>query len=247
MVFQKRYTQNEKTTEAFKYKLGLEFINMAVIPLLTAFKLAVEGLNELGFFTGVYEDFSVEWYREIGATICYTAFLNTFQPHFNLFIEYATTEWARHKDRDYSRELKSEEGECNTKQVLQEDLEALYTGPNVDGSTLYTNFMIQLLITFTFSGGLPVLYFISFFNYIALYWSYKFLFSKYYQKTIDFNEGLPMYITQYIKAAVGLHFIVTFFMLTNRDIMEPENSFGVAQLSSKDAPSVSIEKKGNGQ
>lgn len=50
--------------------------------------MAVSGLNDLGLFNGHYDDFSVEWYREIGATIAYTAFLNTFQPHFNLFIEY---------------------------------------------------------------------------------------------------------------------------------------------------------------
>lgn len=50
----------------------------------------------------------------------------------------------------------------------------------MDGSTLYTNFMIQMLITFTYCGGMPVLYFIAFMNYISLYWSYKFLFLKYY-------------------------------------------------------------------
>lgn len=191
---------------------------MAIIPLLTAFKLKADGLNELGMFSGHYEDFSVEWYREIGATICYTAFLNTFQPHFNLFIAYGKVQYKRYKDRGWEKDLKSDVAECNTKQVLQADLEELYTGEEVDGSTLYTNFMIQMLITFTYCGGLPVLYFIAFFNYISLYWSYKFLFLKYYRKTTDFNEGLPMYITQYIKAAVGLHFIVTFFMLTNRDI-----------------------------
>lgn len=54
------------------------YINMAIIPLLTGFKLAVAGLNDIGIFDGAYTDFSVEWYREVGATICYSMFLNTF-------------------------------------------------------------------------------------------------------------------------------------------------------------------------
>lgn len=41
-----------------------------------------------------------------------------------------------------------------------------------------------------------------------------------------------MYIVPYIKYAVGLHFIVTFFMLTNRDIMEPDNPFGAEDSNS---------------
>lgn len=122
---------------------------------------------------------------------------------------------------------------------MQEDIEALYTGPEVDGSTLYSNFLHQLYVTFTYSGGLPVLYFIAFLNYITLYWSYKFLFIKYYQKTIQFNEGVPMRMTQYIKIGIGLHFIVTFFMLTNKDIMEPENGFGMSDMSASVSESSS--------
>lgn len=69
------------------------YINMAIIPLLTTFKLAIAGINDIGLFDGAYTDFSVEWYREVGATICYAVFLNTFQPHFNLYIEYLKQEY----------------------------------------------------------------------------------------------------------------------------------------------------------
>lgn len=70
-----------------------------------------------------------------------------------------------------------------------------------------------------------MLYFIAFFNYVALYWSYKFLFIKFYRKTIEFNHGLPMQIVKFFEFAIGAHLIVTFFMITNRDIMEPEGGF----------------------
>lgn len=109
--------------------------------------------------------------------------------------------------------------------MTQDDVQELYTGPEVDGSTLYCNFIFQLVQTFTYSGGLPVLYFLAFFNYLALYWSYKFLFTKYYRKTIEFNHGLPMQIVKYVEFAIGAHLVVTFFMLSNRDIMDPKQGF----------------------
>ena len=65
------------------------YVNNAIIPLFTSFKLTNDFFNGIGMFNGAYNDFSVEWYREIGATICYSMFLQTFQPHFNLFIQYA--------------------------------------------------------------------------------------------------------------------------------------------------------------
>lgn len=67
----------------------------------------------------------------------------------------------------------------------------------------------------TFSGGLPILYLIGFLHYLGLFWSYKFFFLKYYRKTIEFNEGLPMYVTKMFKLAIFIHIVVTFFMLTN--------------------------------
>lgn len=54
------------------------YINLAIVPLFTTFKASAGGLNDMGFFNGAYSDFSVAWYREIGATICYTSFLGTF-------------------------------------------------------------------------------------------------------------------------------------------------------------------------
>lgn len=64
------------------------YINLAIVPLFTTFKASAGGLNDMGFFNGAYSDFSVAWYREIGATICYTSFLGTFQPHAVLFGQY---------------------------------------------------------------------------------------------------------------------------------------------------------------
>lgn len=56
-------------------------------------------LNVFGFFNGAYEDFSLQWYKEVGAVICYAQFLESFTPHTQLFIEYLIKEVLRFLDR----------------------------------------------------------------------------------------------------------------------------------------------------
>ena len=47
----------------------LNFFNIAVIALLINFALEVAFFNKIKVFTGDYEDFNEQWYKQIGATI----------------------------------------------------------------------------------------------------------------------------------------------------------------------------------
>ena len=70
-----------------------------------------------------------------------------------------------------------------------------------------------------FSTGLPILYPFAVIFYIGLYWVYKFLLIKFYQKTTKFNYNLPIYTTGYIKIGVFFHVVIGGFMVTNQDII----------------------------
>lgn len=66
-----------------------------------------------------------------------------------------------------------------------------------------------------YSGGLPILYPFASIFFLVLYWVYKFLLIKFYEKTTKFNEQLPMFATQLFKFGIIIHGIVTAVMLTN--------------------------------
>jgi hypothetical protein len=74
----------------------------------------------------------------------------------------------------------------------------------------------------TFGGGLPVLYPIGVLNFFVLYWVYKGLLIKAYQKTIAFNQDLPFYTIGYFKIAVFFHVIMSCFMYTNHSLLGSE-------------------------
>lgn len=70
-----------------------------------------------------------------------------------------------------------------------------------------------------YSSGLPVLYIVGFFFTVILYWVYKFLLLKYYQKTSRFNEQLPIESLYYFKYGLFFHIVMGCFMYTNSRIL----------------------------
>jgi hypothetical protein len=70
-----------------------------------------------------------------------------------------------------------------------------------------------------YSGGLPILYPFACVFFFVLYWFYKILLLKYYEKTTRFNEQLPLVAIHWIKVGVVLHGIVTLGMITNSNLL----------------------------
>ena len=70
-----------------------------------------------------------------------------------------------------------------------------------------------------YSGGLPILYPFASIFFFVLYWIYKTLLLKYYEKTTRFNEVMPLFVTHWIKIGVLLHCLVTLGMITNSNLL----------------------------
>lgn len=71
----------------------------------------------------------------------------------------------------------------------------------------------------SFSSGLPILYpFAMGFNFV-LYWVYKYLLLKYYQRTSKFNEELPLKSIKFIKYGLLFHMIGAMLMYSNTDML----------------------------
>ena len=62
---------------------------------------------------------------------------------------------------------------------------------------------------------MPVLYPIGFLSFSILYWVYKVLLTKHYQKTSAFNQEIAFTTIYLFKTALFFHIAVTAFMYSN--------------------------------
>lgn len=127
-AFQRFYTKNEKTLSIMSNILILQYINFAIVPLLTKFNFDIPFVNSFGLLKGPYEDFSVLWYKDVGATLCFTMLLNTITPHLGKIFVPILKCCLRWRDRKYSAHILDDDDNVQTRKVLQEDVEKIYTG-----------------------------------------------------------------------------------------------------------------------
>lgn len=86
---------------------------------------------------------------------------------------------------------------------------------------MYAQIFTTLWSCLCFSSGLPILYPVACVSYFVLYWVYKVLLLKYYAKTTEFDEDLPVRSIEYMKYGILFHMIVGSFMFTNSAILAP--------------------------
>jgi hypothetical protein len=132
-----------------------------------------------------FNGFDHEWYVNVGIRISLTIFLSTFSTNFNETKSIIMKLFARFKDRGYKLNLKKDldndlDDEVNTQLETQEELEALYLGEKFAGEKSIARMMSVLLICFTFSAGMPVLYLVGFLFFSLTFLTNKFALIYYY-------------------------------------------------------------------
>jgi hypothetical protein len=62
-----------------------------------------------------------------------------------------------------------DDDEVNTKIIVQEEVEALYTGGQFAGEKTFSRMMSTLLVITTYASGMPILYLVGAFFFCATY------------------------------------------------------------------------------
>ena len=78
----------------------LQYCNIAVVILFTDFN-SNDRIYGLPLLVGKYIDFTPDWYRKVGSSLCFTLLLNTVTPHISKILEFLYVEFLRFYDRGY--------------------------------------------------------------------------------------------------------------------------------------------------
>ena len=207
----------------------MQFINIAVVILIVNINLFEGGLLGFPVFAGDYDDLNADWYAQVGKTIAFTLFLNIFTPHASKLFWPLLKILKRCLDRGCSTKMvvkeEGEEARVNSKSILQSQLELLYTGDQISSHYVYAQNYTYIYCIMMYSTGMPILYLFGAIFFTLLYWIYKFLLLKYYQRTSRFNAGLPINATSWMRAALLLHIIVGGLMVTNSSILPDSENY----------------------
>jgi hypothetical protein len=71
-----------------------------------------------------------------------------------------------------------------------------------------------------YSIGLPILYSLAILFFVVAYWFNKIMLMRYYQKTFEFNEQLPISSTYYMQWGILLHIVNVVIKLSNKHLLQ---------------------------
>ena len=111
-----------------------------------------------------------------------------------------------------------------TKKLRQKDLNALYTGAQIEAGEKFALTFTALTIFIGYSLGLPVLFPLAVVFFFCQYWFSKILLMRYYEKTYEFNEELPIHSTSFGYLGIFLNIVFSILKLSNNRMLPMEVS-----------------------
>lgn len=102
-----------------------------------------------------------------------------------------------------------------TKQLRQKDLNNLYTGGQIEAGEKFALTYTAITIFLGYSLGLPVLFPLAVVFFFMQYWFNKILLMRYYEKTYEFNEELPIHTTSFGYLGIFINIIFSIQKLAN--------------------------------
>ena len=86
-------------------------------------------------------------------------------------------------------------------------------------SYIYAQAFTTILVTMMYSAGCPILYPITFLNFVIVYWVYKMLLISHFKKATAFDENLAFNTIELFKWSVIIHLVTSLMMFTNHNIL----------------------------
>jgi hypothetical protein len=222
--FQKSPSVNDRTQSTFQKLTIIQYFNIAVLTLIINMRVRWKLIEGWPVLNGDYQDFNVAWYKNIGAQLTFTLFINAFTPHLSKLAAPFIAKIKQCLDRGCKCSIYNEKTKAvNTKKLIQKDVEDLYVGPEIQAFFVYAQYFTSLWTIMSYSGGQPLLYIVGFLNYFVLYWVFKFLLVKFYKKTTAFNQELPITSIRYFRISLVFHFLLALVSFTNSNLLSANN------------------------
>ena len=98
-----------------------------------------------------------------------------------------------------------------------------YTNAPIDVFYPYSWFFTNLLVYFTYSGAMPIMYILGTLHFYLAYHAYKFTFIWYNMTAIGFDDYVPRVSVRLMKYAVFIHLLFNIFMYSNKRLLTPAN------------------------
>ena len=190
------------TTKIFIAK----FLNTAIVVVIVNATLETYNVNiespHFPLLAGAYNDFNMRWYFYVGAPIIMTVCMNSVTELSMPFALKAYQYYKIYKDRNKSG------NKTISKKETQHDYDKMFIGGNFLLADQYASCLNTIFVVFLYSGGMPVLIFITCLIFYLKYKIEKWAFLRFYKRHRHMmNQLLKMHKVGYHTQAFYIYYL----------------------------------------
>lgn len=192
----------------------LLILNMGVIMILLNinFNQTLFNSQDISFlFTGKYDDFTADWYSNIGAVIILTMIFNIAFPIIELLLVSVVKGLKKCWDTRCCRVPTS----CESKKQFI----SLYSEDIFPIGERYAYLIATFIVSLAFCGVIPILIPVTFISVFLLYFADKVLLFKIYQIPINYTSSLHKVLSKVLLFGVLLHLAFTAYLLSEPSLI----------------------------
>ena len=219
MVKQMRLTNlTDETTWTMVLIFIGQFINTAALLTLGSanFHDIDGGYGPLSavFVVGEETDFSVNWYRTVGALLMKTMFMTALWPLIELGMFYCILNLTRWADRGFQ-----DDTFVTAAPTVQAYVD-VYAGPEYLIHYRYATILLNIGMAFLYGTAMPYLYFCAVLAFGIFFINERCLVCYYYREPPTFDEKMTLMTLEISKFVPLMMLPVAFWMLGNRQIFD---------------------------
>jgi len=211
-TFEKRHNTEELMYSVAINLTLISFLNIAVMVLLVNLSIN-QKIPFIPILQGEYTEFSVEWYRLVGASLCVQLAFEIVTYNLENILTALYQCCKRCCDRSCT---------CNfrkTKKITQMDYEDINASEELQMEDKYASSLVVVLLVMMYGPGIPILYVIAMVYFFVTYWIDKCLIIRHHRKPLFLDEKLALSILWWYKLALLFHLIVGILMFSNARIL----------------------------
>ena len=193
----------------------IQIVNTGMLALLMNGDAGLSKENSVAFLNGDYEDFTPEWYDDIGKTVLQTITLYNIGVHGMKFLVHFLHQFLRWRDRGFGSDIRI------TKQVSQENLNKLFLGPEFVIEVRYATVLTVCFVCIAYAPAMPLLYLIGAVGFWATYLLDKWFFLRVYRIPKATSPALAHTVTKSLYFSAILNLLLSIWIYSNIMLFDP--------------------------
>mmetsp|Transcript_27364 Transcript_27364/g.45898 ORF Transcript_27364/g.45898 Transcript_27364/m.45898 type:complete len:1511 (+) Transcript_27364:125-4657(+) len=230
--FEKHNSEDARGKSTFLRLFILKYINTTLVFFINNNNVLLSAF--FGISSPSTTEFSSDWYNTIGVTVILVQMGDIFTCHGD-----KVGKWYSFHRHMYVASHKE-------KAITQEELNQSHVGPQFEFAFEYAQLLSTFFCCFTFSTGIPILYFLAMCNFGLFYFVEKYLFIHLYRIPPHFSNSVGKRATALLPYAFILHLTMSIWMLSSEELFANEETT-TSGASTVNTGNSTIQKKITGE